>query len=420
MSVPKVAKLTISTALVLSAMLGASPAADAAGTVLDKPQTQIAFARRLELRGDSRGALELYQAVLSRDADNVDALEGVTRTLSALGLDTAATAPLAKLEQLQPKAGGPPLQHAILLNILERPDDALQRLDLAEQRGAPKALVESERGLALDLLGRNEEARLAYTRALSADPRQTATTVRLALSLAILQDYGAALTLLQTIANEPGGIEPVRRALALVYALSGETDEAVRIAATALPEQTAETLRPFYAQLPKLTPQEKAAAVHLNHLPAAQAVAVAPLPARSAAPESPSYLDIQTPPAEAAPAAGQLAVVGPEVPLQPIPQKPRPPEKPCASQASGLRFVQVGSVLNMDQARTQWRTLAAKAGDAAKDSTVYIEAAAGGRYRILLGVFDTADQVSACRTALSNAGLDSLPRRDVGAAQRLK
>jgi len=414
-------------ALVLVALPGAGirpSAAASSGTTLDQPRTQVAFARRLELRGENRGALELYQAVLSRDADNVDALDGAARTLSALGLDLAATAPLDKLERLQPKAGGPPLQHAILLNRLEQPDAALQRLATAEQRGAPRALVESERGLALDLLGRNEEARLAYSRALSADPSQTGTTVRLSLSLAILQDYGAALTLLQTIANDPGGIEPVRRALALVYALSGETEEAVRIAATALPEQTAEALRPFYAQLPKLTPQQKAAAVHLNHLPTTlqvEAAAAQPAQTTQAQPQSPSYLDIKTPPpAATAPAAGQLAAAGPEVPLQPIPQKPKPPEKPCTSQASGLRFVQVGSVLSMDQARVQWRAIAAKAGAAAKDSTVYIESAAGGRYRILLGAFETADQVSACRAALSAAGLDSLPRRDVGAAERLK
>lgn len=417
--------LCVALALVVLPGTGIHPAAAASpSTTLDRPQTQVAFARRLELRGDNRGALELYQAVLSRSPDNVDALDGAARTLSALGLDNAAVAPLAKLEQLQPKAGGPPLQLAILLNRLEQPDAALQRLDLAEQRGAPKAQVESERGLALDLLGRNEEARLAYTRALSANPNQTGTTVRLALSLAILQDYGAALTLLQTIANDPGGIESVRRALALVYALSGEVDEAVRIAATALPAKAAEALRPFYARLAILTPQEKAAAVHLNHLPAAQhleAEAIQPAETAPTQPQSPAYLDIKTPPlAATAPAAGQLAAAGPEVPLQPIPQKPKPPAKPCASQASGLRFVQVGSVPGVDQARIQWRTLAAKAGAAAQDSTVYIESAAGGRYRILLGVFETADQVSACRAALSATGLDSLPRRDVGAAERLK
>ncbi len=399
-----------------------SATAGAANT-LDKPQTQIAFAQRLEVRGDNRQALELYQAVLSREPDNLGALEGAARTLSALGLHVAALAPLAKLEQLQPKAGGPPLQHAILLNRLVKPDSALQRLELAEQRGAPKALLESERGLALDLLGRNEEARLAYTRALSADPSQADTVLRLALSLAIMQDFGAALTLLQTVANNPGGLEPVRRTLALVYALSGETDEAVRIAATALPEQTAKALRPFYARLSTLTPQEKAAAVHLNHLPAGQHFEVAPASARQGAAESQSFIEIQTPPPTRellAKGDSPRAATGPDVPLQPIPQKPRPADKPCASKEAGLRFVQIGSVLSPDQARTQWRTLAAKAGAATQDSVPYIESAAGGRYRILLGVFSTAEQVSACRAALSTAGIDSLARRDVGAAQRLR
>ena len=73
-----------------------SATAGAANT-LDKPQTQIAFAQRLEVRGDNRQALELYQAVLSREPDNLGALEGAARTLSALGLHVAALAPLAKL-----------------------------------------------------------------------------------------------------------------------------------------------------------------------------------------------------------------------------------------------------------------------------------------------------------------------------------
>ncbi len=225
----------------------------------------LRVAQRLSSQGDLRGAIGFYQQVLAAEPNNTDALAGAADILVAAGNPLEATPYYQKLLALKPDDLRYQMGLARAFNRAQRPSQAIEIADKAIAAGAQGGMAWTEKGLALDLLGRFKEAQMAYGQALKLSPGNPETLQRMAFSFACIDEYRTALSLLGQIANMPGGKEHVRNALATVYAMSGQPDQAMKIATTDAPEgEDVKSRQPFYLGLSKLDQLGKARAVHLG------------------------------------------------------------------------------------------------------------------------------------------------------------
>jgi Flp pilus assembly protein TadD len=228
-------------------------------------QQFLRVAQRLSAQGDLRGAIGFYHQVLAAEPNNIDAIAGVADLLVAAGQPLEATPYYQKLQTMKPGDVRYQLGLARAYNRAQRPTQALVIVEKAIAAGTQGGMALTEKGLALDLLGRFKEAQLAYGQALKASPGNPETLQRMAFSFACIEEYRTALNLLGEIANLPGGQAQVRNALATVYALSGQPDQAMKIAGIDAPEgDDIASRRPMYVSLSKLDQLSKAAAVHLG------------------------------------------------------------------------------------------------------------------------------------------------------------
>lgn len=92
-------------------------------------------------------------------------------------------------------------------------------------------------GVALDGLGRHAEAQQRYRAILSADPADKAAINNLSLSLALGGDPEAAITTLTPLATSRAATPRMRQNLALVHALAGNREAAIRVGTVDLPEK---------------------------------------------------------------------------------------------------------------------------------------------------------------------------------------
>ncbi len=231
----------------------------------DQVQQYLRVAQRLSAQGDLRGAVGFYQQVLAADDKNSDALAGIADVLVAAGNPLEATPYYQRLLDMKPGDLRFQLGLARAYNRAERPTQAMAIVNQAIAAGAEGGMAWTEKGLALDLLGRFKEAQMAYGQALKLSPGNPETLQRMAFSFACIEEYRTALNLLNEIAHMPGGKDHVRNALATVYAMSGQANQAMKIAASGAPENdNVATRRPFYESLPKLDQLSKARAVHLG------------------------------------------------------------------------------------------------------------------------------------------------------------
>lgn len=384
---------------------------------LKEPATQLRFARQMEAQGDIATALQLYRDVLAGDPNNVEALDGAARLVSGAGAPEAAGPYLAKLALLRPRDPSVPLRQAQAFNAANEPKAALERLTVAERLGATSAEVLAERGLALDLSGAGDAARIAYGGSLQAEPNQPQVVRRLALSLAIGGDYGAALSLLQGVANDPAGAGDVRRTLALIYALSGQVDESEAIAKTAMPPDTARALRPFYARLAGLSAVDKAIAVHFNRLPAG-ALPTTPEPT---APTAPAAGPPDPPPAPVATAAESPPLVSVGKPgARQGTQGAAPATLPgfAGKGEPEAAWLQLASLSNGGETDKEWAQIRRRTGALLRDVSPVLETARVGektRIRLLVGPFRSVADAQAWRRALEERGQRSALRTDAGA-----
>ncbi|MCA3256190.1 MAG: tetratricopeptide repeat protein [Alphaproteobacteria bacterium] len=268
---------------------------------IDDPARLVRMGETMAARGQLDQALALFDRALVRDPRNVDAL----RAAGAAALERgdgvrafgyfAAWATQARDEPL------PLLGMGAALVLRQEPQEALAVLARALDRKAPLAAVARWEGVALDLLGRSQDAQLAFSHALGSAPADTDIIQHFALSLAITGDRAAALQLLGKIEEAPKETVPdIRRTLAMVYALTGDVREASAILA-GLPAAERETMTALLVRVPDLGGPDKALVAHLGRLPAALLAAAAastpasppPLPAAAAEPGSAPQIWVQ-------------------------------------------------------------------------------------------------------------------------------
>lgn len=95
-------------------------------------------------------------------------------------------------------------------------------------------------GVALDQIGRGDEAREAWQAALKLSPNNPSVLTNLAMSYVAKGDAASAEPLLRTAASQPTATVLTRENLALVLGLQGKTDEAERLIRQDLPPELAE------------------------------------------------------------------------------------------------------------------------------------------------------------------------------------
>lgn len=148
-----------------------------------------------------------------------------------------------------------------------RPVTALQMFDVAEKAGAELRAVRSDKALALDMVGKQREAKAAYLRVLEASPGDNEARRRLAISYAISTDSAAFETTLRPLIERRDFA--AFRARAFGLAILGEQDRAAAITEAVMPRALAKKITPYLEFMPRLTPAQQAAAASMGIFPRA-------------------------------------------------------------------------------------------------------------------------------------------------------
>ena len=208
-------------------------------------------------------------AALTRLAANprdIGALIEAGNAALSLGDNEAALGFFGRADQLSPNDFRVKSALASALVKNEDPFGAIPLFDAAERAGAHDGSLAGDRGLAYDLVGDNPNAQRYYRQALATAPNDEIVR-RLALSLAIAGDRKAAeATLLtQLRRNDPAAW----RTRAMMLAILGDTEEAVKIATATMPRDLSDAMVPYLRYMGRLTPAQQAAAANFGHFPRA-------------------------------------------------------------------------------------------------------------------------------------------------------
>lgn len=127
---------------------------------------------------------------------------------------------------------------------------ALTLLDDAIAANPKDFLLHNSRGVALDQLGKYEEARQSYRKASDLNPAGATTyKVNISMSYILSGDYGKAIALLRPMADASDAPPIVRQNLALAYGLNGDSEKALQMTSQDLSAtDAAENVR-FYRML---------------------------------------------------------------------------------------------------------------------------------------------------------------------------
>jgi Flp pilus assembly protein TadD len=225
----------------------------------------ITAGQNLLVKGDFENAMRFFERALA-SGENPEALMGAGSAMLNGGKPVDSTSYFNRLIAARPSDPRGYIGLARAYNTAYRPDDALAALKSIPVAGARGLQSLQETGIAYDLLGRNKEAQTLYSDALKLAPKNLDVLRRMAMSFAISGDYPTALSLLNKVAAEPGGISTVKVPLSMVYALDSQFDAAERIMGTSDDARVGAQRRAFFRVLPTLSSTDKARALHFNYV----------------------------------------------------------------------------------------------------------------------------------------------------------
>ncbi|HEX2623769.1 MAG TPA: SPOR domain-containing protein [Sphingomicrobium sp.] len=216
------------------------------------------------------GTIESPAATLSRSVrilaanpKDFPALIAAGRAELDLGDLEAAVGFFGRADELRPNDPAPKVGMGAAIIQTGDARGALRWFDQAQRLGASPSLLGADRGLAHDLLGELGPAQADYRAALSG-PNAAEARRRLALSQAMSGNMEEGLRTLSPliVRSDPAAL----RVRAFVLALGGQQALAAQSINQAMPG-SAGRISPFFALLPRLSVQQKAAAVHLGVFP---------------------------------------------------------------------------------------------------------------------------------------------------------
>lgn len=196
-------------------------------------------------RGDAASAVAMYNRAHQAEPDAILPLMRLGVAFAQLGsYEESAGAYRAALaiEPVNPDA------HRGLGNALvalNRPQEGLPNLETAlAMSNDPRAY--NSIGVALDMLGRHDNAQFYYRQGVELAPGDTDLTANLALSLALSNQFDEAIALMRGAAARPDATARHRQNLALILALANRTDEAIGVARQDLDEEAVDRNIAFY------------------------------------------------------------------------------------------------------------------------------------------------------------------------------
>ncbi len=249
------------TALALMAAFSLAPIHVAAAQVAEPDAITKAA---MEKRREAEATLASAMGRIGSDRTDATALIDAGRASLALDNPQAALGFLTRAGQLRPNDGTVAALTGAAMVQLERPSEALELFANAARLGAPERMYLSDRGLAQDLLGRQDAAQRDYEAALT-QTNDAETVRRYALSLGISGQVDRAIQVLTPQLRTQD--RAAWRTRAMVYAIAGRQAEAREIVNATMPGPMAANIIPFLARLPGLTPAQQAAAAHFGALP---------------------------------------------------------------------------------------------------------------------------------------------------------
>jgi Flp pilus assembly protein TadD len=358
----------------------------------------VPVSAQLSYRESATTALDRHIRVLARSPKDFLALIGAGKAALELGDSQAAVGFFGRADEVFPSS---PLPQAGLGAAMVADGDAygaMRYFDRATQLGATPTMIGADRGLAYDLMGRHSDAQADYRAALAGRDADEARR-RLALSLAITGNKAGALETLAPLVTR--GDRGAYRGRALVLALSGDLEGARRSLDSMMPGSSVQ-MAPFFAKLPSLRSDQKAAAVNLGIFPNTGQPSYAYVaPPRVTVPQS-----TQPPPAGSqqgvVPMSGdRLATIDellrpnasaqPSRPVQvasvPPQSRRQPSTSPAASPATRPRiWVQLASGSNPDALPDQFQRMKRRNRELFEGISGYV-AESADRARLLIGPF---------------------------------
>lgn len=240
--------LFVAAVLLLTACAGPDRAeVTPAPTLASKAESLLRIAKATEEAGDAAAALDLYRQVVHLSPESVDAWLGQARTHRVLGEKDGE---IAALEQaLDQNSGNAEVLRWLANTLIDAgsPDQALEHLELAEEQGASDARLSNSRGVALDMLGRHEEAQDSFREALALETgRKGYIENNLAMSYLLAEDYDQAVALLSRLLETRGEDARLRQNLAMAYGLKGDHDKALALGLKDLSAEAATENIEFY------------------------------------------------------------------------------------------------------------------------------------------------------------------------------
>lgn len=332
-------------------------------------------------------ALARHIRVLATSPKDFLALVGAGKAALALGDSQAAIGFFGRADEVFPSSPLPQAGMGAAMAADGEAYDALRYFARAQQLGATAAMIGADRGLAYDLIGRHADAQADYRAAMIGNDADEARR-RLALSLAITGDKKGAIDMLAPLTGR--GDAAAARCRALVLALNGDLEGARRSLDAAMPGSSVR-MAPFFAKLPSLRSDQKAAAVNLGIFPDSGQPAYAYVPQPGAGPAG-------TTSPSAAPQSGYAALSN----VWPPPSQPAR-SAPGASVAgampmSGDRLASIDQLFKAPAATAaapvqtasispQLREQLPRAGSQAAKPRVWVQLASGANAAALPGQF---------------------------------
>lgn len=234
--------------IALSACTLQTPQVPARPDTAQEADITLRLAQATAESGEHEKAVKLYEKVLSVAPENVAALTGAGDSYARLGQNNRAEAILLRADELAPNT---PEILSILGRVhlaMKRPVDALADFDGALRADRANVSALTGKGVSLDSLSRHAEAQKVYQDALKLYPSNFILRSNYALSLALTENQGQALSILQELVRDPVAAPHVRGNLALVYGLAGRDNDARATLALDLePAQIEENIRVYQA-----------------------------------------------------------------------------------------------------------------------------------------------------------------------------
>ncbi|WP_417618986.1 SPOR domain-containing protein [Parasphingorhabdus sp.] len=208
---------------------------------------------------------------IALDSNDSSALADAGLAALELGDLRAAIGFLAKADQIYSSSGRVKQGLGRALLAEENPFGALRYFDQAVENGIAPREIAADRGLAYDLIGRNRDAQKDYELAMRYGSSDELIG-RYAISLGISGDVDRAEAQLGPLLQKSD--RDAWRNRAFILAMNGRKKDADNIVDQTMERRMAKAIKPFFDRMPKLTPAQKAAAVHFGHFPASENIGV--------------------------------------------------------------------------------------------------------------------------------------------------